>query len=433
MKIQHAIAGIAGVSLLAGAMTASAAEKIAPKTLEFLESTQISGYVQASYQRSWNTENGSPGLTPTRGFNPNRNSFDVDQVKITLEKPLDESDYAAGYRIDMLYGSNVRNWIGPATYVGPNREGTGSQGVFDSGMATLEQAYVQFRLPVGNGVEVKFGKFVTLAGMEVIDAPANQNYSHSYNFLYGIPFTHTGALLSYKFNKTFDAQLAVVNGWDSLEDNNSFKTLMGRVGVTLMDGKLVFSTVAIGGPERNSGINHLPTGGGNDSDYRWVVDETVTYQVNEKLSVGLDGVYGEERFSFQDGAGQSPTKDAHWWGIAGYAKYQVTPHVSTAARVEYFSDDGGSRLLGAGGLTSPAPGVATSSTSFGLIGQNADVQEYTLSAQLDNVWKNLTPRLELRYDHINRAVLGGGGSAPDALNDQQQSVFSVSLDFIYTF
>ncbi|MBI5396901.1 MAG: hypothetical protein HZA91_16520, partial [Verrucomicrobia bacterium] len=73
-----------------------AAEKIAPKTLEFLEATTISGYVQSSYQHSWRTGGdqnapgaptgaSSPGVTPARLFNQTRNSFNIDQVKLTLE------------------------------------------------------------------------------------------------------------------------------------------------------------------------------------------------------------------------------------------------------------------------------------------------------------------------------------------------------------
>jgi hypothetical protein len=383
-----------------------AAEKIAPKTLEFLEATTISGYVQSSYQHSWQANgdqnaaagaanaSSSPGVTPGRLFNPTRNSFNIDQVKLTLEKPLDEADFAAGYRVDLLFGETAS--LIHSTKANGSTFNLGNDG-------DLEQAYVQFRIPVGTGLDVKFGKFVTLLGNEVIDAPANWNYSRSYLFGYAVPFTHTGALLSYAFMKAdeknpvgLDMQLAVVNGWDNIEDNNSGKSLMGRVGVTLLGGKLVFATMAIGGPEQTS----------NNEDMRWVVNEVITWNATDKLSFALEGLYGEEDFSRAPLA--NGDEFAKWWGGAFYAKYQWTPHFSTAGRVEYFKDNEGVRLAGTG-LT-PSAGV--------------NVASGTLSMQLDQVWKNLTPRLEFRYDKANEPIFG---------TKTDHSIFTVSMDMIYVF
>jgi opacity protein-like surface antigen len=270
----------------------------------------------------------------------------------------------------------------------------------------LQQAYVQFRIPVGNGLDVKFGKFVTLLSNEVIDAPANWNYSRSYLFAYAVPFTHTGALMSYRFNDIVDAQFAVVNGWDNVEDNNSGKTLMGRVGVTLLGGKLVFATMGIGGPEQNS----------DNRNYRWVVDEVITWNATEKLSFAFEALYGSESIPDDPASlGYTVRDNYEWWGAALYAKYKLTPHLSAAARAEYFSDVGGSRLGGIVGVnTLRGPGEENT----------VDVQEYTLTFALENVWKNLTPRLEFRYDHLN---------APVFTAEQTHSVFTASLDLIYVF
>ncbi len=405
-----------------------AAEKIAPKTLEFLEATTISGYVQSSYQHSWSANgnqnaagtpagNSSPGVTPARFFDTTRDSFNVDQVKLTLEKPLDEADFAAGYRIDLLYGTTAR-MIHSTHADGAN---------FDLGQdGDLEQAYVQFRAPVGNGLDVKFGKFVTLLGNEVIDAPGNWNYSRNYIFARAIPFTHTGMLLSYTWLKAddknapfgLDTQFAVVNGWDNVEDNNSGKSVMGRIGMQFLGGKLTASTIAIGGPERAS----------DDSDYRWVVDEIITWNATDKLSFALEGVYGRENIgkkgtfaSFNGSAWDRNTFE--WWGGALYAKYQWHPHFSTAARAEYFSDVGGSRLDGLHGVDALPD---ASPPSAGPIGtrDSVDVQSYTLSMQLDQAWKNLTPRMELRYDKANEPVFG---------TKTDHSIFTVSMDMIYVF
>ena len=44
----------------------------------------------------------------------------------------------------------------------------------------ISQAYVDVNLPVGNGLQVRVGKFVTLMGYEAIDPRGNPFYSHSY-------------------------------------------------------------------------------------------------------------------------------------------------------------------------------------------------------------------------------------------------------------
>jgi hypothetical protein len=44
---------------------------------------------------------------------------------------------------------------------------------------------------------VKGGKFVTLLGYEVIEAPNNLNFSRSFLFSLAIPLTHVGALVTY--------------------------------------------------------------------------------------------------------------------------------------------------------------------------------------------------------------------------------------------
>ncbi|MCX6911080.1 MAG: outer membrane beta-barrel protein, partial [Verrucomicrobia bacterium] len=380
-----AVIGLVASQWLGGMPAAVSAEKIAPKTLQFLEATTISGYVQSSYQKSWgaNGAAGDPGTTPARAFNANRNGFDVDQVKLTLEKPVGDGETGAGYRVDLLYGKTA------------NVLSTGNGGT-DSFF--LEQAYLQFRLPVGTGVDVKFGRFVTLLGNEVIDAPANWNYSRSYIFS-SEPLTHTGALLSYKWNDLVDTQFGVVNGYSdfaagtpAIADTNSAKSITGRVGVTLLGGQLVFSTIGIAGAEH----------GGNNNGTRWVVNEVVTYNPkwNEKWTFALEGIYGRDsRMDAATGVAGAP--EALWWGVAGYTKYQWLAHFSTALRAESMSFNGSAQsIFGWSGVNNPTT----------LAGYNAKghVEDITLSCSFDNIWRNLTPRLEVRYDRINPSMFGSG-------------------------
>ena len=75
---------------------------------------------------------------------------------------------------------------------GQYRSRTSPENQFD-----VEQAYVDFALPVGTGLRIRAGKFVTLLGYEVI-IRRETRYSHSYMFGFAIPFTNTGVMGEYK-------------------------------------------------------------------------------------------------------------------------------------------------------------------------------------------------------------------------------------------
>ena len=89
----------------------------------------------------------------------------------------------------------------------------------------LKQAYVSYLAPVGKGLTLTFGKFVTPAGAEVIESNKDWNYSRSLLFNYAIPFYHFGLSAAYTFNDKYTMTGYVVNGWNNLVDTyNSGKT-----------------------------------------------------------------------------------------------------------------------------------------------------------------------------------------------------------------
>src|SRR5258708_12108356 len=76
----------------------------------------------------------------------------------------------------------------------------------------LEEAYLAYKVPLGSGLTLKAGKFVTLLGYEVIESPNNLNFSRSLLFGLAIPFTHTGGLLSYSFTDCFSVTAPLLDG-----------------------------------------------------------------------------------------------------------------------------------------------------------------------------------------------------------------------------
>src|SRR2546425_4002802 len=159
----------------------SMAEEKPSPILTALSSTTISGYVSVS--AIWNPGTGDANPPPYFFNTPSKqDGFNLDVVKLTIERPLDEAQWSAGYKVDLLFGPDG------------NSLGTQSTGIASD--FAIKQAYVALRAPVGNGLDLKLGVWDAIIGYESIDAGSNPNYSRSYGFTVE-PKTHTGVLTTY--------------------------------------------------------------------------------------------------------------------------------------------------------------------------------------------------------------------------------------------
>src|SRR5215472_1056109 len=126
-----ALAGLGVISLGAVAQ----AEEQPSSVMTALASTVLSGYVDTS--AAWNPGTGNAFVPPYKFNSPSKSDgFNLDVVQLRLEKQLDESEWAAGYRVDL--------WAGPDANT-LNTVSTGVHGDF-----AIRQAYVALRTPVGN-------------------------------------------------------------------------------------------------------------------------------------------------------------------------------------------------------------------------------------------------------------------------------------------
>ncbi len=155
------------------------------------------------------------GQAQLHQFDTQNNNFNLNAVKIALEKA--SRTRTTGRRVSVStpsLGADAR-YLGDSGFGQGNSSST-ALGNNNSGFA-LEQALVKFRIPVGNGLDIYAGKFVTFLGYEVIESPANPNFSRGLLFTNAIPLTHTGVYADYKFNDTFEAKLGIVDGWNKLD------------------------------------------------------------------------------------------------------------------------------------------------------------------------------------------------------------------------
>lgn len=190
------------------------------------------------------------------------------------------------------------------------------------------------------------GKFETLAGAEVIEDPANANVSRSILFGFAVPFTHTGARLTYAPTSALSLIAGVNNGWDNLKGAGGPKT--AELGAAYTGSVISLTAQAYVGMERASDSTWSATGD-SPAGHRALLDVVGTYHATPKLTfVGNFDTGRQTAVPLVDATG-APVPlvgglgIATWNGFAGYAQYQLTPKLSVALRGETFNDRGGYR------------------------------------------------------------------------------------------
>ena len=104
MKINKWTMGLAGLGLVSLASVAQAEETSVP-LMTALSSTVISGYVDVS--AVWNPGTGNANPAPVSFNAGKQDGFNLNVVGLTLEKPLDEGTWSAGYKAELLFGPDA--------------------------------------------------------------------------------------------------------------------------------------------------------------------------------------------------------------------------------------------------------------------------------------------------------------------------------------
>jgi hypothetical protein len=307
--------------------------------------TSLSGFIDvywnynANHPTPSNILSGGLGqeVNGFRAFDTNSNQFALNMVELILDKPPDASASGAGrtgYHVALGFGQamNAVNGAEPVA----NRLGFGD-GFFAQ---NLKEAYFSYVAPVGKGLQVDVGKYVTPMGAEVIETKDNWNYSRGLLFTYAIPFFHFGARSKYTFNDKYSLTGYLANGSNSIVDNNSGK-MYGLTFGWNPTKKISFAQTYMAAPETTIGAFGPNL---NVNDYwRQTWDSVLSYNATSKLSFLANFDYGRGDRTVLDSEATPPTLSdpVYWTGIAGYLKYAFNDNNYLAARYEYFEDHDG--------------------------------------------------------------------------------------------
>jgi hypothetical protein len=408
MKFNKWTVGLAAIGVVSLASVARADEAKMNQVQTALSNTTISGYVSASF--NWAMSPGGNGYqnSPAAGIpfqGDKQDGFNLDVVKLSIAKPQDESPWASGYQVDLLFGpdavgynpsANAQSTVG--TTVGTTQYNASGATLSDFG---IKQAYIVLRTPVGNGIDWKVGVFDSPLGYESFDAGSNPNFTRSWGYAIE-PTELTGVLASYKFCDEFSLSAGIANtlmagintrdynfytsgGTNYVSNKDWHKAFLGSATFTAPSswgwaaGSSLYAGIIYGFNGQDGGNNGFHQGGDQINYYAGATFNTPCKQ----LTVGAAFDYAHNL-----GGGEShvsPTYYQEYNAMAAglYATFKATDKLSLNARGEYIYEE------------------ANTDNSNGHKG-SADGFELTGTVEYD-LWVNVISRLELRWDHASHS------------------------------
>jgi hypothetical protein len=326
-----------------------------------------------------------------------QDGFNVNTIKLQLEKPIDEGTWSAGYKVETMFGPDANVMPGALT----------------SGVA-IKQAYAALRAPIGNGIDFKIGQFDPIVGYEVTDSYANPNFSRSLGFNNLEPFGHTGILASYQVNDIIGVSAGVANGDSNFGLNGGSLTAAGFAsgqsgssmrGMLAESSKVYMGSVVVKAPESAGWLSgsSLYVGAVNGDAKGSKNDPTLLY-VGVSLATPIKELsLGASADLLFNGGGTGALGGSYANAYAFYTGYQITEKLKANNRFEYATSGYGAFLPGR--------------TQDKIIGET-----FTLDYAL---WSNVLTRGEFRWD---RSVDGGANPF-----DGQKNDLSLTASIVYKF
>ena len=337
-------------------------------------------------------------------FNSRPDEYQLHQAWLYAEKTVDTSGgFDIGGRIDYVYGTD-----------GPDTQAFGiDNDHWDNGWESGENdgegyghALPQVYLEAGYGdLTVKAGHFYTIIGYEVVPAPENFFYSHTYTMYNSEPWTHTGALATYDFSDDVELYGGYVLGWNSgFEDNGD--AFLGGASLNMDDQWTMTYATVIGRFSDNPALNER-------GYMHSIVNE---YELSDKWQY----ISQSDVLSTEDEAGNTVRET---YGSSNYLLYSVNDCLKLGGRFEWWNVDGDSiGFHGPGTLFQRGDDFPS----------DFDVYALTLGANY-RPHANVIVRPEIRWDWVDGSTDDLAAADFELLenNDDDQTTFGI--DTIFTF
>jgi len=322
------------------------------------------------------------------GMNDRANEYEMNQLWFYLEREtaVRGCGWDIGGRLDIMYGTD-------AMFI---QARDGLEADWNQTERFYQMALPQFYLDVAyNDFTVTLGHFISPLEWESYMAPNNFFYSHSYAFLYGIPGTYTGGLLTWDFSDQGQVFAGFHRGPDQFSDTDGLNSInfLGGASWRSRDERLYIEL----------GIDASEYGPG---DGVTIGALSAYYAITCRLNWMIEYVQGHRDSCSND-----------WYGINQHLIYCINPCWAVGARLEWFRDDDGGQVVGerAGNL---AQGPYRGNFWEITLGLNWTPRD------------NIIVRNEVRWDWFDSNEQGG--PRPFDAGDRSDQ-FIYGIDLIYLF
>ena len=356
-----------------------------------LDATVISGYVDTSAH--WNPGTGNANPAPYAFNAGKQDGFNLNSFVLEIQRPVaPDAAWSAGYTAMLMFG--------------PDAPGiTGAGGEF------VREAHVDLSVPIGNGLQIQFGRFGNIIGYESTTSYLNPNYTHSYAWSIQ-PTEHTGILATYILCPMLTIMGGVANEVTSGPINEKHQTESKKAIVSMLTFTAPTNTSFLAGSTLSVGLDHGPGTGNAPHDRTHLYLGTTVNTPVSGLVVGAeyDSIWETDVAGVDTGYGMN---------LVGYVAYKATEKLTLAGRAEYARGD----YLG-----------ALADVNNGTVGNPLHkVIALTGTAQYD-LWKNVISRLELRWDHAADGTKAfGGDGALGSVPPDKKNEFTIAANLIYKF
>ena len=475
MKFNKWTMGLAALGAVSLASVAKAEEK-----MSFVQTatsgTTISGYVDTSVEWAVNPNHstfvgGLGGLSsPGNGFNSvatgipfranKQNGFNLNVVELNISKPLDETPWASGYNVSLLFGPDA---------VGYNPSANGAGGQFVGGTSAdfaIKDANVVLRAPIGNGLEIKIGVFDTVIGYEVFEAGSNPNFTRSWGYAME-PTQHTGLLFTYHVNDNISVSAGIANtlspGINSRNTSNGTQNYWEKTALASITLTAPQSWGWAAGATFSAGMVYGFDAGVSDDRLNVYAGITVPTPI-KGLAFGAAFDYTQFDHKYSEVSGFDNNSDCCCCGymttplgsgsgdyinnfysgkesveaysFALYATWQATEKLSLNLRGEYVH---GSATDKGGNFEDYYYNCSFDRSDFISYSDHANVDVFAVTGTLQyNLWANVISRLEVRYDTACFSQRSSGFNFETdepfhSSNHGSQDQLSLYLNIIYKF
>lgn len=383
-----------------GVLRQRGSEKVVEKR-QLLEALNLKfyGYLEGSYTQNFN--NPSNRINELRIFDVNSNQFRPNLAQLVFDREAKAAGdwrdriggrlkFNAGRDSDFIGGTNITEW------------------------ADFQEFYLQYKPASWHGLDLKVGQINSLIGYEVVESPHNANYSRSWLFGLGQPFTTTGLRASYSFSEQIAWSLGVIWRISSSLQREEEAPWIESVATVNPSKKVTAALYGLVGPGMGPVAvewGGLLLGGGY-----------VSWEATPQASVVVEAYYANQINS----STISPARNARWNGVAGYVIYDVTKQWGIRLRGEIFEDAGGYTTCGGTTAYQPRANVCFGATSTQAAPPVSQTLWEVTSTLEFKPFPSLMTRLEYRYDKSDKNVFQLGGRATSYQP-------TLSLEVIYLF